>query len=291
VNTSTVSTLHFKPKVRTYIALGIALISISWASILVILSRAPATVCALWRLTFSSLITWALLLARKGHYELSSLNKSHLTLIVISGTALASHFSLWMESLFHLPVALSTTVVVTYPIISLVIDSFVFHERPRSVQVLGVILAFTGITLLTGLPKVLGIPVSVIGALYAFVASIAAAVYFSIGRKLRRELDTLTYTCLTYSTSSIVLFIYSTVSRIEVFNYSLETWIYLLALALIPMLGGHTILNYVLRYMSTVAVTAIALGEPVVATVLAKFILGQEVKTATYMFMGRNIRL
>jgi len=275
--------------VKIYVALGIALISISWASILVILSGAPAIICAFWRLTFSSLITWAFSLVCKDYLKLRDLNKRHLILGTASGIALAAHFSLWMESLFHLPVALSTTVVVTYPLISLIINSLVLHEKPQSIQIFGVMLAFTGISLLTGVPKILGAPISLVGVLYALIASVAAAMYFSIGRELRKELNTLTYTCLTYSVSSITLLIYTVVLRVNIFNYRLETWACLLALALVPMLGGHTILNYILKYMSTVAVTAIALGEPVVATILAKLILNQEVKPATYIFMALTL--
>ncbi|RLG73682.1 MAG: EamA/RhaT family transporter, partial [Thermoprotei archaeon] len=63
----------------------------------------------------------------------------------------------------------------------------------------------------------------------------------------------------------------------NILQHSFNTYIYFILLALIPMIGGHTVMNYLLKYLKTSIVTSIALGEPVGASILAYYILGQEV--------------
>lgn len=43
------------------------------------------------------------------------------------------------------------------------------------------------------------------------------------------------------------------------------------------MLGGHTLMNYLLKYVKTSTVTAVALGEPIGAGILAYMIFGETV--------------
>ncbi len=48
---------------------------------------------------------------------------------------------------------------------------------------------------------------------------------------------------------------------------------------------GHTILNYVLRYMKALPVTTSVLGEAVGASILAYLILGQLLPVSAYLSM------
>jgi drug/metabolite transporter (DMT)-like permease len=43
------------------------------------------------------------------------------------------------------------------------------------------------------------------------------------------------------------------------------------------MIGGHTLINYLLRYVKTSVATSIALGEPVGASLLAYLLLQQQI--------------
>ncbi|MEM3142895.1 MAG: EamA family transporter, partial [Zestosphaera sp.] len=52
------------------------------------------------------------------------------------------------------------------------------------------------------------------------------------------------------------------------------------------MLGGHTVINYLLKRMKSYVVTSIALGEPPGATLLAALILGQQIQAETILGMA-----
>lgn len=66
-----------------------------------------------------------------------------------------------------------------------------------------------------------------------------------------------------------------------------ETEIYLLffLIAFVPQVIGHTSFNWALKYVSAAMVAVITLGEPIGATLLAFFILGEKI-TALQIFGG-----
>ncbi|MCS7365864.1 MAG: DMT family transporter [archaeon GB-1867-035] len=260
---------------KPWIALIIAVISVSWASILVVLSEASGLICALWRLIFSSTLTWIILLTSKRKI---SINKKTLKLTFTAGLCLAIHFTLWMESLFMIPVAISTTIVSSNPLFSSLLGFILLREKPSIIQIIGTILAIIGISILAGLTSQINGTIGSLGVIYALIGALTVAIYFTIGRNLRRIMDTVSYTALVYSFAAIILLVIAIINNENILNYNLNTWSIFIALALIPMLLGHTLLNYALKFMKLITVTTITLGEPIGATILAKIILNQQVK-------------
>ncbi|MEM4848896.1 MAG: EamA family transporter, partial [Ignisphaera sp.] len=63
-----------------------------------------------------------------------------------------------------------------------------------------------------------------------------------------------------------------------VFVYLPKSWLWFLLLAIVPMLGGHTIMNYLLKFYRSSSVTSIALAEPVIASILAVLVFGEVVE-------------
>ncbi|MET1159687.1 MAG: EamA family transporter [Thermoprotei archaeon] len=261
---------------------GIVVLSISSASIFVLLSNAPSYACAFWRLFLSTLFILSYYFLSGGSIDIS---KRVVGWTLLSGFMLGSHFLLWMESLFHVSVATSTTIVVSYPLFNLLLDIVLFRERVYWFQVLGLLTGFTGIILFMN-PGITG--ESLYGSLLAFLGAVAATGYFSIGRYARNRLGIglLEYALLTYGWASLVVLVYILVIGGNLYEYSPYTYVYFLLLALIPMLGGHTIMNYMLKYMKSSSVTAIALGEPVGASILAYFIFGQKLDVIKAVLMA-----
>ncbi len=203
---------------------------------------------------------------------------------VVSGTALAAHFIFWMNSLFMVPVAVSVTIVTSYPLINLLVDSLLLHESVRPWQAAALIAGFTSIALFMN-PRVSGIS-NFLGAALAFCGALAASAYFSLGRVLRRFEGVLEYGVSVYGVAAAVVLAYSLIVNANLINYSLRTYGYLAMLALIPMIGGHTLMNYLLRYMKSSAVTSIGIGEPVGASILAYVILNQSVSPTQACLMA-----
>ncbi len=259
---------------RLSIIFGVILFSISSSSILILLSGATATSCAFWRVFIASIILTSTWLIRNG---LSFLHLDRETALysVFSGLSLAVHFLLWMKSLFMVPVSVSTTVVVTYPLFTVLIDSLALHEHVKPVQVAGLTLGFIGVLLFMQ-PWVLG-RYNSLGVLLSLGGAVAASFYFTMGRVVRRRTDLLSYTILTYTTASITLLLYAAACGENIIYYPPRTYVYFILLTLVPMMCGHTLINYMLRYVKTSVATSIALGEPVGASILANIVFSQVV--------------
>lgn len=260
----------------------IILFSISSSSILVLVSGATALSCAFWRVFLASVMLWVLQVLRGGLRSFI-IDKTLLVYSMVSGTLLAIHFLLWMESLFLIPVAVSTTVVVTYPLFSVVIDYFIFREGLMVLQIVGLVVGFIGVLLFMH-PQILA-GYNYFGVLLALSGALGATGYFSIGRFVRQKIDVLSYTITAYTSTSLLLLLYAVISNANIVNYPLQTYISFILLAVLPMICGHTLINYLLRYLKTSIATSIALGEPIGASLLAHFLLHQQIDLPTALLM------
>ena len=272
---------------KPYLALIIAGMSISWAAILARLTNAPSYVIALWRLVFSSIVLFVLALLKRSYLlELRQMNRSEILLMSFSGIMLAVHLALWVESLFLLPVSLSVIIVDTYPVFSIIIDYKLFKTRISIIQIIGILLAFTGITILSLMSEHVAIG-NAYGILLAFIASLAAAAYFSIGKFFRKKYSTTTYSLIVYSSASLTLLLCNLMLNYNIIYYDIRTWILFALFAIVPMLGGHTMINYALKYFPLSSTIAIVLVEPVGATILAALILSEYVNPIVYLIMAQ----
>ena len=114
----------------------------------------------------------------------------------------------------------------------------------------------------------------------ALAGSVAAAVYFGAGRVARARIGASTagYAGPVYGLAALFVLVYVAFRGLDPVHYGAWTWLVLLALAFMPMLGGHTALNYALRYARASSVTSVVLGEPVGASLLAWALLGQSLE-------------
>jgi drug/metabolite transporter (DMT)-like permease len=138
---------------------------------------------------------------------------------------------------------------------------------------MSIMLGFIGILLFMN--PMVSVDYSIYGVFLALLGSFAAAFYFGIGRFVRKDTDLLSYTIIAYSTASVALFFYALIVKENLFFYSLETYYYFILLALLPMISGHTLINYLLKYVKTSVATSITLGEPIGSSIMAYFLLNQ----------------
>lgn len=270
-------------RVRAFIFSIIVLLSISSASILVLMASAPSSVIAYWRVFLSFITVLAISMITNNNVFFYKYNRQDLLMSFLSGFSLSLHFLLWMESLFHVPVAVSTTIVVSYPLVNLLIDKLLFKENIKFVQYLGLSTGFLGISLF--FHPFIAREYSLYGAILALLGAIAASIYFSIGRFLRKKMGLLEYVIPVYGFAALTLLLYNILNGTNLINYSLRSYMFFTLLAIIPMIGGHTLMNYMLRYMKSSTVTAIALGEPIGASILAYIFLGQTIDQAKAIVM------
>ncbi|ABM80071.1 conserved archaeal protein [Hyperthermus butylicus DSM 5456] len=247
-------------------ALLVALFGISTAAPLARLAGVDGVTAAWWRLLVGSLVTLAAS-AIVGRLPRSSVAVRSLP----AGVLLAAHLALWLESLRHASVASSTGIVVSYPVIAAAYEALVERSAtPR--MVLGVVLGFSGVAILST-PWA---GATMLGALMAFSAAVAATAYFLLGRRLRvRGVSTLEYTAVVYTAAFLAVAVYAAAAGVKAWSPPRGSIPYLIALGLVPMLLGHTMLNYALAFYPTAVVTSIALLEPYGASLLAWLLLDE----------------
>ncbi|MEB3773600.1 MAG: DMT family transporter [Desulfurococcales archaeon] len=268
---------------RDYALLALAVVNVSSASVLVKLAGSQGVhgfSAASWRLLLSAILTWLMLAGRVSRLP----GGRDLVLMLISGVGLALHFDLWMLSLSYTSVAVSVTIVDSYPALLAVAGRTLFREEYTRIQYIGAALAMAGVVLLSSQG---GFRVEDLkGPLLAFGGMLGVAVYFIAGKELRKRYTTLEYTGIVYMIAALVSILLTRMIGARLTGYTLEAWIYLILLAIIPMLGGHSILNYLLKRLSLLATTVPVLGEPVGASILAYLILGEHVGLETAAFMA-----
>ncbi len=254
---------------RIILMLFVAVAAVSSASLFVVLAAAPGIVAAFWRLAFSLPILY---LSRP------RILRSYLPLL--AGFALALHFGLWMESLFHASVAVSTTIVCTHALFS-GFFAYLWGEKPKFNHVVGVIVALIGIYFMSGADT----SSEPVGILLALLGAIAGGFYFASARRAR-QMDFASYVFTTYLSAALFCLIFALAGDYNLVGYDAKTWMFFALLAVIPMLVGHTLLNYVLRRMDVIPVTASVIGEAVGAALLAAVFLGQKLSVQSYIYMA-----
>lgn len=254
----------------TAILIG-GVVAISCSAVLIRLAQAPPPVIAFFRMFFSTLmlLPWALREAKK-----HKLSKGHFGLALGAGVFLALHFLLWMTSLNHTSVASSVVLVTTQPLWVFLFSVLFLAEKPTGGMWLGLLLALLG-SVVVVFGQSSGEQSRLFGNLLAIGGALMMALYFVVGRNLRKDLPLALYSALVYGSASIILAIYILLTRLPWTGYSASTWLVFFLLALIPTILGHNSLNWALKYLPATMVSIVILGEPLGASILAVFILAE----------------
>lgn len=263
-----------------YIVLAIGVLAVSTASIFIRYAQVtdtPSLVIAAFRLSLASLLLTPYTL-RRYHAELKGLSRIHIGLALLSGALLAVHFASWITSLEHVSVMVSVVLVTTNPLWVALFAPILLHEPISRRTAIGISIAFAGGILisLSSNDTVLrpeGTPL--LGSLLALLGAVTAALYLIIGRRLRASLDLIPYIWLVYSTAAVILLLTVLLSGRPLLGYAPDAYLWMLMLALIPQLIGHSSFNYALKHVSAAYVSLVILGEPIGSTVLAAIFLGE----------------
>ncbi len=257
------------------IMIVIGVIGISLSSIFVKYSTAPSAVTAAYRLLWTVLLMTPVVFGKKEvRNELFHVSKKNLVLSCLSGFFLAIHFVVWFESLIHTSVASSTTIVCTEVIwVSLGFCLFMKGKlSKKAVATIGV--TFVGSALIAYADSFVG-DSQLYGDILALLAAIAVAVYTLIGRVVRKDASTTTYTYIVYVVCAITLVIMCVVQGHKIFEYGWSAVVVGLLLAIFSTILGHSIFSWCLKFFSPSFVSASKLCEPVVAAIFAAILFNQ----------------
>ncbi|MFL5621983.1 MAG: DMT family transporter [Gemmatimonadaceae bacterium] len=259
-----------------YWILALALVGISFAGPLVRLSAADPLAIAVWRLGLSLVIVGGFLLATEEWRDWRLLTYREAALAGLAGVSLAMHFWAWNASIHLTTIAASVTLVNLQPAVIAVISAIALREAPSGRQVLGIAIAIIGALIVAG-PDIRGglapsANAPLLGNLLAISAAVTAAIYYTIGRRLRRSLRLWSYVAIVYSGAFLTLLVVGVARAIPLAPQPPREIAIFVGLALGPMLLGHTGMNWALKFLPAYVVNLTVLGEPVGATLLGALI-------------------
>lgn len=270
---------------RAYVAVGTAMVSVSIASVLIKWSETDPFVLAAYRLAFTCAILLPYMVWTGGFSSIRSFTKKESLLVLVSGVALAFHFGFWVVSLTLTLVATSVILVTSHPIFVAAVSHFLLHDKVKRIAAFGIAIAFSGVVVISVADYSVGAG-TLLGDLFAFIGGICAGIYFLSGRVARQTIDIAPYAFSVYGLSAVLLFVAGGLAGDQLVVTAPRELTLFLLMAIFPTILGHTMFNYALKKLPAHIISTSVLGEPVGASILAYFLLPDEIPGVAIIIGG-----
>jgi len=259
---------------RGYGLLILAVLCVSVGSIFVRLAGAPALAVAFNRIFLASVVV-APFAAPSLVRAWPALSSRRRLILLASGISLGVHFATWIASLSYTSVAASVLLVNTAPLFTLFLSWWFLGERASRAVLVAMAVALTGAALIAAGDWGDGGTASLKGDALALAGAVTLSLYHVIGRGLRDALPLSAYVLGVWSTAAATLAVLAASARVPVFGYPARTFALFLALAVVPTVIGHGLVNRSLRHIPAPTVGLFLLGEPIAASILAYAVFGE----------------
>jgi drug/metabolite transporter (DMT)-like permease len=282
--------IHHRPRIHPLYIIAVGILAGSTASIFVRNAQVyvPSFVIAAYRLSIATLVLMPVAITVR-RSELKTLTRKNIFLAALSGIFLALHFATWITSLEYTTVASSVVIVATVPIWVALLSPVTIKEKVAKPVLIGLAVAMAGVFLVAmsdacnWMEGRLFCPSwsefkhgrAIIGDLLALLGAFSGAGYVLMGRRLRTEISLISYAFVVYGAAALVLILIMLMVGQSPVGYPPIAYVWLILLALVPQLLGHSSYNWALGYLSAAYVSVTLLGEPIAATLLAYFLLGE----------------
>ncbi|MBK4730991.1 DMT family transporter [Oxynema sp. CENA135] len=267
-------------KLNLTIAVGV--LAVSTAAIFIRLTLEAAgtrgigfsLVMAATRLTIASL----LLAPAWRNLKPARLEKAAIAQAALAGVFLALHFAGWIASLSYTSIAASTTIVTMNPIWVSLLSWWIYKDKPTKMTAIGIAIALMG-GMAIGLGDSGGLyggSNPILGDLLALLGSWTISIYLLLAKSVQsRGMGIGPYSAIVCTCAALVLLPMPFVFQTSYFGYPTEVYFYILLMALIPQMIGHTSLNWAVRWTSPTLVALAVLFEPVASSFLGFLVFNE----------------
>ncbi len=274
-------------KNRAFVILFTGVLAASTGAIFVRLAQGEgisSIEIAAYRLLFSVilLLPFALLTSWQ---DFKLITRPTLLWCILGGFILSLHFASWITSLEYTTIASSVVLVTTTPIWIGLFSVLFQHEKLTKPFIYGLalslmgglVIAFSEECSLSVKGLVCGngsarVSAPLFGNLLALIGSWMAAGYLLIGKKVQKSITTTPYISIVYGVAAVLLIGISILSGSQLFTFRISGFVWLIGLAIIPQLIGHTSFNWSLKHFSPSYVSIALLAEPIGSTIFGLFI-------------------
>jgi drug/metabolite transporter (DMT)-like permease len=173
-------------------------------------------------------------------------------------------------------------IVSTQPFFVAAMEAIFWKDKISRKTMVGMILALGGMVIISGSDFQMGGDY-LWGDLLALIGAFCAACYLMVGRRLRQTLANRYYILPVYAVAAATLLVITVPTGAPLTGFSTSTWIYFALLALVPTMMGHSLYNYLLKFIRPHLVGITILGEPIGATVFAALLFKEYPPPTTYL--------
>ncbi len=257
-------------RVAPFVVLGIALFAVSNGAIFARLAAAPPLAIAAWRVGLALLVVLPLAITAP---RPAAGNRKAMAFAAGAGALLALHFATWIASLDHTTIARSVLLVSTSPIWVALLQFVTGRGSPSRSTLAALVLAIAGAAVVSGSGQ--GGDGALLGDALAVAGGIAMAGYFLLSREAQSALSFRTYLGIAYGVAGAVLWASILLTDTQAAGFDSRTWWALAGMAAISQLIGHTGYNWSLRHLDPLFVAVVSVGEPVLASLLGWWLIGE----------------
>lgn len=241
----------------------------STAVIMVKASDEHPLLVAAYRLLVASILLLPLFIRDRRQYP-GKFGWKQIGLITVPAAILAFHFMSWISGARMTSVAHATLIGNLTPVAMPFFVWALFNEKITRQELAGTLCTLAGLVILVSSHPNLS-DNAFQGDLICFAAMLAFAGYLAFGRKNSGDLSLWLFMVPLYFIAGLVCLVCALPFVNPIKPYTPANLLYILGLAVIPTIGGHTILNYSMRYFRGQVVSVTNLTQPIFAGFLGYF--------------------
>ena len=249
------------------------------------LTQATPLAIAAWRLGLASVFFAGLSLLRRGRADAGPLSSHIRWRLTLAGLCLAAHFVSWFAALDRTSVARATLLACTTPLWTTLGGFLLGRRRPSVSDMAALAVAGAGLWLVTQASAQAATQTTLLGDVFGLSAGLLFGTYLLCVEGLHQTISSQRQVTFAYSVAAGLLWAVLLVRGGATFSYSASVWKALLGMTLGPQIFGHTLLNWSLRHFTSSLVAFSILLEPIIAALLAWYLLGQTL-TGTQLVGG-----
>ncbi len=251
----------------------------STAVIFIRLSHLPAEVLSAWRLLLAALMLYPFALQASRRASPAARRPAFFATL-LPGLGLAAHFISWTHGARMTSASQATLIVNMTPLAMPFVLLFVARERVNRGEWLGTAIALCGLFVLLA-PRLENNSGSLAGNLVCFASMLCSAIYLGLGRLSRHDGSIWLYLVPVYFWAGVACLAASLHRHAAQLIPAASEWLWLIALAVIPTIIGHGLLNKSVRTLGAQAVSVCNLGQSAFASVMA-WLVFQEKPSVTF---------
>jgi drug/metabolite transporter (DMT)-like permease len=203
-----------------------------------------------------------------------------------AGVLLAGHFYLFTAGLTQTSLPAAVTLVSLEPVAVILVVWFWFRARPSKGEAIGILLATVGAMVVAqaagqGEHRLSG-DILVLGAVVLYGG------YVAVARGLAPFFAPSAYAALVFGVSALTLFVLCVV-RGATWHLPWHSWLSIVALGVVPTLGGHTMVQWAAGRTSAALVALVSPGETLGSLMIGALMLSAI--PSSYEFLGAGIVL